>query len=178
MKVFAETDRFLLREIIESDYKDLFELDSDPEVHKYLGNNPQKDIKEAKKVIKHIRRQYEEFGIGRWAIIDKATNDFIGWTGLKYERDIRPNPYYDLGYRIKKKHWGKGIAQETALESLNYGFTKLKLPEICAAAHIDNSPSNAVLQKVGMQLIEQFQFEGNTVNWYTIQIADWLKKQS
>ena len=49
MKVFAETERFFLREIIEKDVNDLYELDSDPEVHKYLGNHPVQNIDQSKK---------------------------------------------------------------------------------------------------------------------------------
>ena len=45
MKIFAETDRFLLRELLPSDIDGMFELDSDPEVHKYFY-------------------QYKEFGPG------------------------------------------------------------------------------------------------------------------
>ena len=38
MKIFAETKRLILREILPSDLEDMFELDSDPMVLQYLGN--------------------------------------------------------------------------------------------------------------------------------------------
>lgn len=74
-----------------------------------------------------IRQQYIDNGIGRWAIIEKKTNDFIGWTGLKFVTDLTNNHkhYNDLGYRLRKKYWGKGIATETAFASLSYAFDKL-----------------------------------------------------
>ena len=34
-----ETNRFLIREILPTDIEGMFELHSDPEVHRYLGNN-------------------------------------------------------------------------------------------------------------------------------------------
>jgi len=57
-KVVVETKRFLLREFELSDVDGLFELDSDPEVHKFLGNNPVKDKQQIVDVINFIRQQY------------------------------------------------------------------------------------------------------------------------
>ena len=89
MKIYIETERLILREIRDEDVQGMYELDADPMVHKYLGNRPISTIDEAKNVIKYIQKQYEENGIGRWAIIDKKTKDFIGWSGLKYETELR-----------------------------------------------------------------------------------------
>lgn len=171
MKIFVETKRLVLREIVEDDFADFYELDADPEVHKYLGNNPVQNIEQSKEMIKNIRKQYIEFGLGRWAIIDKLTNDLIGWSGLKYETMAinNQNGYYDLGYRLKRKYWGNGIATEAALESIKYGFSVLNLKEICAAAHVENIGSNKILQKVGLKFMETFEFEGEKCNWYKIE---------
>jgi len=96
---------------------------------------------------------------------------------LKYEKELRKDlNYYDLGYRLKRKYWGKGIATETALESLKYGFTVLNLKEICAAADVENIASNLILQKIGLKFIENFEFDGAKCNWYKIEKTDWLMK--
>lgn len=170
MKIFAETERFFLREILPTDVDGLFELDSDPEVHRFLGNKPVSDKEQIVAVINFIRQQYIDNGVGRWAIVDKKTNDFIGWTGLKFVTELtnyRRN-YYDLGYRLIKRYWGQGIATETAFASLDYGFNTLKLEEIFAAAHVENKASNAVLKKVGFQYIERFTYDNDPHNWYRI----------
>lgn len=179
MKIFVETDRLILREIVESDAPGMYQLDSDPEVHRYLGNNPVQHIDQVKKIIENIRKQYKENGIGRWAVIDKVSNDFIGWSGLKYEKMPinNKNGYYDLGYRIRREYWRKGIATETAREALKYGFNTLNLREICAAADVDNIASNTVLKKVGLKFIEQFHFEEKPCNWYKIERLEWLQDQ-
>lgn len=177
MKIYIETNRLILREIDECDLQGIFELDSDPEVHRYLGKKPIKGIQESESIIKYIRKQYEEDGIGRWAVIDKKTNEFIGWSGLKYEKEVRTEMhYYDLGYRLKKKFWGRGIATETALEALNYGFQKMGLKEIYAGAHIDNIGSNKVLQKVGLKFLETFEYDSAPHNWYKITKNEWQEK--
>lgn len=175
MKIFLETDRFLLREIVEADAQDMFELDSDPLVHKYLGNKPITHISQAEEIVQYVRNQYKENGIGRWAIMDKVTQDFIGWTGLKYEDYVRKDfDYYDIGYRLKKKYWGKGIATETALASMEYGFKQLNLEEIFGGAHIDNIASNVILKKIGLQFIEVFDYEDMPHNWYGVKREKWL----
>lgn len=169
MKIFAETQRFLLREIVESDLQDMYELDSDPEVHKYLGGKPVAKMEESEKIISYIRQQYKEYGIGRWAVINKGTGEFAGWSGLKYETELRENfNYYDLGYRLKPEFWGKGIATETSLKALEYAWDTLNLKEIYAAADVENIGSNKVLKKVGMQFVDTFTYKEILLNWYRI----------
>ena len=179
MKIHIETERLIIRDLEEYDAQGIFDLDSNPEVHEFLGKKPIKSIDEAQKSINFIRNQYVENGIGRWAIIDKKTKDFIGWTGLKYEQDLRKEfSYYDLGYRLIKSYWGKGIATETAIESIKYGLEKLKLNEIGAAADINHLASNKILKKVGLQFIDNFEYDGVPHNWYKIKKSDWIHKNN
>lgn len=169
-----------MRRIDENDAQDLFELDSDPEVHKYLGKNPIKDMRQTRKIIKNIIQQYQEFGIGRLALIDKKSDEFLGWSGLKFELEPTNNhtEYYDLGYRLKQQYWGQGIATETSIASLKYGFDELRLEKICAAAEIENSASNAVLRKAGMNFIEPFFYKGIKCHWYELSSSEWLSKSN
>ena len=169
MNVNLETERLVLRPIEEGDAQDFFELDSNPKVHIYLGNNPVTSIDQSKAMIADILKQYEAYNIGRLAMIKKDTGEFIGWSGLKFERDLRKEfDYYDLGYRLKEEFWGNGYATEAALASLDYGFNDLKLEEICAAAEVDHIASNTILKKVGLIPSGTFTFEGHLCNWYTL----------
>lgn len=179
MKIFLETKRLILREILPTDIDGLYELDSDPEVHKYLGNNPVKDKNQIVDIINFIRQQYKDNGIGRWAIIDKKNNNFIGWTGLKLVTELTNNHqnYYELGYRLIKRYWGQGIATETALASLEFAFDKLKTDEVYAIADCKNDGSNKILQKVGLQFIETFDHNGIKHNWYKINRTEFEKQK-
>jgi ribosomal-protein-alanine N-acetyltransferase len=175
MTIFAETRRTILREITMEDVDEFFELDSDPEVHKYLGTEPVTNKYQIIDVIKSVRQQYIDNGIGRWAIVDKSTNKFIGWTGLKLVKDIINNHcnYYDLGYRLVKKYWGKGIATETGYASLAYGFDKLDLNEIIATVNCENVASNSVVTKLGFKCYETFYLHGFEHHWYEIYKKEW-----
>jgi len=155
----------------------MYSLDSDPEVHTYLGNEPIASKIQAEETIRFVRQQYVDHGIGRWAIINKKTDEFVGWTGLKFvtvETNQHIN-YYDLGYRLIKKYWGQGIASETALVSLEFAFNELNLNEVFASAHVENSASNKILKKVGFKFIEIYDYDGLSCNWYRISKTEWEK---
>lgn len=174
MAIKVETERYFLREIEDADLQGIYELDGDPEVHRYLGNHPIKSLEEAQGVIDYIRNQYAKDGIGRWAVIEKSSGEFVGWSGLKFEREVRTDmDYYDIGYRFKRKFWGQGIATETALAAMHYGFREMQLKEIFGGAHVDNLASNKVLQKIGLQFLETFEFDGAPHHWYGVNRHDW-----
>lgn len=180
MKIFAETERLILRELIESDKNGMFELDSNPEVHRYLGNNPVTDMDSIVEVIAFVRQQYADNGIGRWAVIDKETGDFMGWCGLKFVTETVNNHqnYHDLGYRFIQKYWGKGFATESAKAALHYGFETLGLKEIYAAADAENAASNKILTRLGFQFKETFIDDDRLNNWYVLSETDWAILQA
>lgn len=180
MKIFIETERLILREILPTDIEGMFELDADEEVHRYLGNNPVSSKEQIVDAIRFIRQQYVDNGIGRWAIIDKNTNGFIGWAGLKLVTDLtnKHKDYYDLGYRLIKRYWGKGIATEAAMASLDYAFNTLHTDAVYAMVDCDNEGSNKILKKVGLSLIEKFNLDGTEHNWYKITKTEYENKQA
>lgn len=172
-----ETDRLYIRELEFSDDKDLFELDSDPEVHTFLEQNPVKDISEITEVIKMLKKQYEENGIARWAVVDKKTNECVGWSGLKFFRDSFNNHtnFYELGYRIKRKHWGKGFATESSEAILKFGFDKLGVDKFYAYTDPKNLNSKKVLTKLGFEFIESFKDDNDVLDWFELKKSNFEK---
>ena len=169
-----ETERLILREFRESDLDGMFELDSDPEVHRYLGNKPVKTKEESQRIIASALKQYKERGIGRWAVIEKSSGEFVGWSGLKLNTEYNMNgftKYYDVGYRLIKRYWGKGFATESGKAAVNYAFNVLKLPELYATTEIGNQASHNALLKIGLHYVEDFYFEEEKLKlrWYKIE---------
>jgi hypothetical protein len=80
----------------------MFAMDSDREVHKYIGKKPIAHIGQSREVIEFIRGQYKEFSIGRWAIMEKAFSDFVSWTGHKRTTETvnGHTGHIDFGYRL------------------------------------------------------------------------------
>lgn len=170
MNAFIETERLILRELKITDARGMFEMDSDPLVHRFLGNNPVSTISQSTADIAFIQAQYQENGIGRWAVIEKDSNQFIGWCGLKLIRDINNNHsnYYDIGYRFNRKFWGKGYATESARAAINYGFEELNLDQIIGIADVENHDSIKVLEKLGLIKINVFDYKGRDHHWLVL----------
>nr|WP_314838781.1 GNAT family N-acetyltransferase [uncultured Flavobacterium sp.] len=170
MDLILETDRLLLREMKLSDAEALFEMDRNPNVHQYLWNKPVKDISEVHATIESVQLQYINNNIGRFVMVLKENQELIGWAGLKFNTEIVNNKihFYDIGYRLDEKFWGKGYASEASFAWLEYGFQTMKIPLMEAAAHTDNIASNRILQKIGLQMTETYLEDGVSWNWYEL----------
>lgn len=172
-KVFIETPRLLLREIIAQDAERIFLMDSNVEVMQYLGVKPVTTLEESEQTIKKIRKQYQENGIGRWAVIEKESNLLIGWSGLKVLTEP-VNGYkdiYEIGYRFLPESWGKGYATESGRAVLDYGFNQMKLDIIYAYADIENADSCKILKdKFGFEVQETFvdPLDNATCAWFEL----------
>ena len=79
--------------------------------------------------------------------------------------------YYDVGYRLIKRYWGKGFATESGKAAVDYASNNLKLPELYATTEIGNQASHNVLLKIGLAYVEDFYFEQEQLNlrWYKIE---------
>ena len=155
MKKIIETDRLILRELNTNDSVHFYNLNNDPEVLKYTGDAPFSSIADAEKFLTNYR-DYQINGFGRWAVILKETNSFIGWNGLK----LNEENLIDIGFRFFKKEWGKGYATESAKAVIKYGFESLNLNEIIGRASKNNIPSIKVLERINMSFWKQDRFEG------------------
>ncbi|GAB2830422.1 GNAT family N-acetyltransferase [Ferruginibacter profundus] len=152
MYTVFETPRLILRRFTEADTGLLLQLNSDPEVLKYLHEPLLETEEQALHVLQNIILPQYKNNLGRWAIHLKTSNEFIGWCGLKYLADTDE---IDLGYRLMQEYWGKGYAFEAAKHTMDYGFNQLHLKTIVGRAHIENTASLRILEKVGLQFIKE-----------------------
>lgn len=173
MDLVLETDRLILRPLELSDAQEMFAMDKNPEVHKYLWQKPAQTIEESIKVIDYVLSQYKTNKIGRFATILKDTKEFIGWTGIKFVTEQPENGninFYDYGYRLNEKFWGKGYATEASIAWLDYGFNQMKIEKMNAYTHAENQASNHILKKIGMSLIEKYLDNSDTYwNWWQME---------
>ncbi|MEM6642281.1 MAG: GNAT family N-acetyltransferase [Bacteroidota bacterium] len=151
MKIL-ETKRLVLRQITPLDFEELFKMNSDPQIMKYVGDGSirthQQMTNELKMLISHYSRKP---GLGIWATELKVNNCFVGASGLVY---YDSTPEIEVGYRMQKEYWNKGYATEASIGLLKYGFRKLNLKKIVSSAHIDNLASRRVLEKIGMSYVD------------------------
>ena len=171
MKPIFSTTRFNLREKQISDAHDMYLLNAHPEVIRFTGDVAFQDVQEAKEFIENYDH-FRKHGFGRWVIEDKNNKEYLGWCGLKKHQD----GMVDLGYRIKKDHWGKGIASECAAACLEYGFQILEMKEIVGRSVRANLASIRILEKIGMQYWKNDICDGlPDAVWYRIDRSSYLK---
>jgi RimJ/RimL family protein N-acetyltransferase len=151
-----ETERTIMRKLTTEDASDFYNLNLDEEVLKYTGDKPFVNLQASIDFLTNYD-QYEKYGVGRLAVIDKATTKFIGWCGLKYSQDKNE---YDIGFRFQRNYWNNGFATETAKRCLDYGFNQLGIEKIVGRVMKENIGSIKVLEKIGMTFKENFDFEG------------------
>lgn len=175
MKLILETPRFYLREFDPSDAQSFFDLNNDPEVVKYAGDGAYPSLADAKKFLENYD-QYEKYGMGRWAVILKATEEFTGWCGLKFQPELSPTGEVDLGYRFFRRYWGQKIASESAMACIDYGFRTLNLKRIIGRVMEGNIASAKVLEKCGMHFVKEIKFEEHPGLWYEIENPAFKRK--
>ena len=170
-----DSARLHFRPLTEEDAPGMLALDSDPAVHRYLGGisggiggGMATELADSQEVIRFIRGQYVANGIGRWAVLLRATGEFMGWAGLKLVAGPLNGRtrFYDLGYRFRPPFWGQGYGYEAAQAWLDYGFQTLRLPQICAYADVENRASCRILEKIGLQPGNEFIEAGVRCRWF------------
>jgi len=128
------------------DLDDLAAMFADPEVVKYVGDGKPAGREEAAKALDSIIANWSINGFGRWAAIDKATDAFIGFGGL---RSLFGTP--EVVYHLAKQNWGKGFATELARAALRFGFEDRGFDRIVAITKPLNAASIHVMEKLGMK---------------------------
>jgi RimJ/RimL family protein N-acetyltransferase len=171
-KIILDTERLVLREFEERDAQNLFDLNADSDVIRYTGDPPFSSVLDARKFIRNYD-QYERYGYGRWAVLLKPEEKFIGWCGLKMN-EIHE---VDIGYRFFKKFWNLGFATEAATACLKYGFEHLQLGSIIGRSAKENHASIRVLEKIGLRYWKDDTCKGmeNSL-YYRITLKEYLDR--
>lgn len=90
-------------------------------------------------------------GWGFWALELRDTGEFAGFTGLHVPAAELPfSPCVEIGWRLARAHWGRGLASEAAREALRFGFEQLCLAEVVSFTAVGNTRSCAVMTRLGM----------------------------
>jgi RimJ/RimL family protein N-acetyltransferase len=152
MDTFLETERLALRRFTTSDADLLVELDSDPEVMRYLnGGRPTAREHIERRMLPTVVDAYARFpGFGVFAAFARAEGEFIGWFLLRRD-DETPAGEAELGYRLRRAAWGRGYATEGSDALLRYGFDVLGLRRVFAETMTVNSRSRRVMEKLGLR---------------------------
>ncbi|MDQ2805456.1 MAG: GNAT family N-acetyltransferase [Chloroflexota bacterium] len=186
MQIFLETERLVLRRFTPEDVDNLFDLDSDPAVLRFVGGTPPSRAMIQTADLPWYLSYYERFaGYGFWAAIQKSSGQFLGWFLFRPPEGSSPTEV-ELGYRLVQTAWGQGYSTEGSRALIRKGFTELDVQRVVAFALAANHASRRVLEKSGLTLVRAFRhtwpdrFDGATQDLveYALPQADWAQQQA
>lgn len=152
-----------LRQFTAEDADALFELDADPAVMRYITGGPgtpkSEILDDYLPAFLAYHRKGPDFGF--WAAQDAADGSFLGWFHLRPEPGT-PASEPELGYRLRRSCWGRGLATEGSRALIAHAFTAQTVPvdRVVASTMAANTASWRVMEKSGMVLVRHF-----TADW-------------
>jgi len=143
------TDRLILREWRQEDLAPFSQLNADEDVMRFFPSTLPRE--KTKAFVERASKHISDYGFGLWAAELKETGEFIGFIGMHNVRDELPFcPAIEIGWRLGKAFWGKGLAPEGARAVLAYAFSHAGLKEVVSFTATVNTPSCRVMEKIGM----------------------------
>jgi RimJ/RimL family protein N-acetyltransferase len=186
MWIYLETNHLTLRRFTEADEDNLVELDSDPEVMRFLsGGKPTPRDEVRNRILPTLLGYYERSEhFGYWAAQEKPTGEFLGWFHFRPPRNEPRDGEIELGYRLRRPAWGKGYATEGSRALIRKGFTELGVERVVAETMTVNAGSRRVMEKAGLTLVRTFHRDGleaiegseHGVVEYALARADWERE--
>jgi RimJ/RimL family protein N-acetyltransferase len=164
VRIILQTERLTLRQFTEDDVDNLFELNSDPAVMRYLtgGRPARREVLRDEIIPFHLAVYRRLDRLGTWAAESSTTGEFLGWFHFRpgSEEDLTN---IDLGYRLRRSAWNKGYATEGSLALIKTGFTEIGVERVFAHTLAVNTASRRVLEKCGLVLVRTTAYPGPDV---------------
>ncbi|MEU7802110.1 GNAT family N-acetyltransferase [Micromonospora arborensis] len=152
------TQRLRLRRLTTADVGALVELDSDPEVMRFLSGGvatPLATVRDEQ--LPRLLAGYDRHPrLGRWAALDQETGDFLGWFALDPSAD---GTEAELGYRLRRSTWGRGLATEGSRALVRYAFETVGVRRVWAETMAVNERSRRVMAKAGLHYVRTFHLQ-------------------
>ena len=150
-EVVAETERLRLRDWEAADEQAFYEVMNTPGVMRYLGGVQTPG--QWNSAFERISGFTRDFGHTFWIVEGKASGELQGFCGLK--RVNAPGAgdltgQHEIGWRLREAAWGKGIAKEAAIASLDLAFGRFAAPHVLALTVDANLPSRGLMERLGM----------------------------
>ena len=143
------TPRLLLRPWRASDLEAFAALNADPEVMEFFPSCLSRE--ESDKLAAQIDAHHQAHGFSFFAAELVGVAPFIGFIGIaNVPFDAPFTPAIEIGWRLARPFWNRGLATEGASAVLKYAFSVLKLPEVVAFTVPANMRSRRVMEKIGM----------------------------
>ena len=148
MKQILETPRLILREMSLDNVNFVAAMLADPEVMRYYPKCYSRE--EAATWVERQTHRYARHGHGLWLALEKATGQPVGQVGLLIQQ-VRSLEEKEVAYLVHRPFWRRGFATEAARACRDYAFDVLGRQRVIALIRPENTPSQGVAWKLGMQ---------------------------
>jgi RimJ/RimL family protein N-acetyltransferase len=147
-----ETERLVLRPWEERDREPFAALNADPEVMRFLGPGIPLTREESDGLVDRIEAGFQEHGFGLWCVgLRDDPTVCIGFTGLAVPTWLPEIlPAVEIGWRLARPRWGRGLATEAAMAAAAYAFDEAGLDRLVSLRHPENDRSRRVMEKLGL----------------------------
>lgn len=152
-----ETPRLILRELVPEDAPALARVLSDPETMRYYP--AAYDQAGVEQWIARNQARYRNDGVSLWAVVLKSTGEVIGDCGVIYQ-EVEGEHFYEIGYHLRRDHWGQGLATEGAIACRDWAFAHLPVDCLISLIRPENVPSQRVAERNGMTLWKEIDWRG------------------
>ncbi|NVJ50758.1 MAG: GNAT family N-acetyltransferase [Gammaproteobacteria bacterium] len=158
MKI-PNSERLAFRLMDASDADELYELDQDPEVMRYVTKGEITTREKLNEIMLPRMASYrdEQKGLGIWRVATIDDNEFLGWVlarPMNFFNENRNDRDIELGWRFKRICWGKGYATEAAMQVMTALQHTLDLDAFSAIAEPENLASINIMKKLGMSYVK------------------------
>ncbi|MBB4751716.1 GNAT family N-acetyltransferase [Actinoplanes lobatus] len=170
-----ETPRLVLRHWTDDDLDPMAAINADPEVMRWIRNGQPLDRDGTAERLATWRRHWDEHGFGLFALTLRDTGELAGFTGLAvptFLPEILPN--VEIGWRLARRHWGRGLATEAARAVLGHARDDLGMKHLVSIHQVGNEASARVMLKIGMRLDRETNdpTHGTPLRVYAIDLAE------
>ncbi len=163
MTIPLETNRLLFRDWMATDVEPFHSICADPVVMKFVGDGEPWSLERTEQFIARAGEMSQTLGFCQWPLILKSDSALIGFCGF-----IPSNDGAEIGWRLAKPYWGRGLATEAARAVLKHGFETLGFRRIIATVQSPNRASIRVVEKLGMKPETHCRIKGREVHLFSI----------
>ena len=143
------TERLILRKWRESDREPFARMNADPAVMEYFPAPLSRQESDA--LVDRAEAHLEQHGFGPWAAELRASKEFVGYIALFISQfEAAFTPCVEIGWRLAREHWGKGLGTEGARALVRHGYEVQRLAELVSFTVPANVRSIRVMEKLGM----------------------------
>ena len=158
-----ETQRLILKPILESELNTLHKIFADSHIRKYLCDDKIFSWQQIKEMLQHNRKYFEEERFGLWWIREKEEDEILGFVVLwRFFDEKQPQ----LIYALLPKALNQGYATEAARKIIKYCFDQLGYKYVVASCDRPNLESQKVMKRLGMKQMTEKNIEGKAVLFF------------